>query len=224
MPTPKYDVVVGVDFGTTASGIGYSSTLLGHPYDRPSLIKQPWRGTVDEKIPSVLAYIQDNPHLQKNQWGFPAQEERNVVSWFKLFLDDDLKIETESWKADAMGLASSRGIMSLLIGISSIDTISDYLGALQARIWDHLKGEFTNAEKSLETSTIKFCFTIPGHWSREARRNMLIAIETAGFRSRKCDDVCLLTEADAAIVFALLSSQDYVGSLPLKVYYTILVF
>ncbi|KAJ5735905.1 uncharacterized protein N7483_001030 [Penicillium malachiteum] len=170
MPTPKHDIVVGVDFGTTAF---------------------------------VFLLILKNPNLQENQWGFLAQKEPNMISWFKLFLDDDLEIEIESWKAEVMGWAGSRGIMSLPRGKSSIDTISDYLGALRAKIWDHLKEKCTNAEKSLETSTIKFCFTIPGHWSTEAR-------------SRKCDDVCLLIEADAAIIFALSTLQDNAGTLPLK--------
>ncbi|KAJ5712960.1 actin-like ATPase domain-containing protein [Penicillium malachiteum] len=216
MPTPKYDIVVGVDFGTTASAIGYSSIFLGRPYYHPKLISQSCEKPPSKKIPSVLAYIQDNPNLQENKWGFPAQKVPNVISWFKLFLDDDLEIEIKGWKAEAMGWAGPRGIMSLPTGRSSIDTISDYLGALQANIWDHLKEKFTNTEKSLETSTIKFCFTIPGHWSKEARQHMLFAIETAGFRSRKCDDICLLTEADAAIIFALSTSQDNAGTLPLK--------
>ncbi|KAJ5735250.1 uncharacterized protein N7483_000375 [Penicillium malachiteum] len=222
MHTPKHDIVVGVDFGTTASAIGYSSILLGSPYYYPRLINQLDDKTRPKKILSVLAYIEDNPNLQENQWGFPAQKEPNMISWFKLFLDDDLEIEIDSWKAEVMGWVGSRGIMSLPRGRSLIDTISDYLGALRAKIWDYLEGEFTNAKKSLEISTIKFCFTIPGYWSTEARQDMLVAIETAGFRLRECDDVCLLIEADAAIVFALSTLQDYAGTLPLKVCYTLI--
>ncbi|KAJ5720065.1 hypothetical protein N7493_006943 [Penicillium malachiteum] len=202
MLKPKYDIVVGVDFGTTASAIAYSRSVKGNPC-KPTFIYQSTKATVSQKIPSVLAYIQDNPNLHKNEWGFRALAQHKLISWFKLFLDDNVGMDIDSWRAEAMGWACSQGIMSLPTGKTSIDTISDYLGALQVRVSDHLKRESAMTEKSLETCTIKFCFTVPGNWSTEARDNMLAAIRRAGFASRKFDEICLLTEADAVIVFAL---------------------
>ncbi|KAJ5627461.1 hypothetical protein N7528_004888 [Penicillium herquei] len=202
MPRPKYDIVVGVDFGTTASAIAYSRSFQGSPSE-PIFIYQSSEATASEKIPTVLAYTQENPNLQANEWGFEALGQRNLISWFKLFLDDDVVMEIDSWRAETMDWAFSQGIMSLPPERSSIDTISDYLRALQVRVWEHLNGEAAMTEKILETSTIKFCFTIPENWSTEARDDMLVAIRRAGFASRKFDEICLLTEADAVIVFAL---------------------
>ncbi|KAJ5721018.1 uncharacterized protein N7483_008952 [Penicillium malachiteum] len=215
MPTPKYDIVVGVDFGTTASAIGYSSPLLGRPYYRPILIKQPGIQNGAEKIPSVLTYTQDNPNLQERVWGFSAEYQPNAISWFKLFLDGDNENEIASWEAVTIHWARSLGILSLPSGMSPIDVISDYLVALKVSIWNHLKEKLTRADKSLETSTIRFCFTIPGYWSQEAKDDMLIAIKRAGFGSRDCDNVCLLTESGAAIIFALSNLRRGKGSLDL---------
>ncbi|KAJ6008084.1 actin-like ATPase domain-containing protein [Penicillium herquei] len=201
MRTRNYDIVVGVDFGTTASAIGYSSSLLGIPYHHAKLIKQLPAQPVTEKIPSVLAYIQDNPNLQESKWGFSALSHPNRSSWFKLFLDGDHENEIESWEAEALRWARTLGIMSLPSEISPIDAISDYLGALKVIIWDHLKGELTMADKSLETSTIR----------------------RAGFRSRDCNDFHLLTEADAIIAFALSNLRRDEGTSPLKACYTLII-
>ncbi|KAJ5701815.1 actin-like ATPase domain-containing protein [Penicillium malachiteum] len=216
MPTPKYDIVVGVDFGTTASAIGYSRSSRGSPYDAPILINQSANEVTTGKIPSVLAYTQDNPDLCEDEWGFHALPQPNAISWFKLFLDDDVGTEIESWKAEAMGWATSQGIMCLPTGKSSIDTISDYLGALKVRIWDHLKEKVMKTEKSLKKTTIRFCFTVPGNWSTESREEMHSAIKRAGFGSSKLHDVCILTEADAVIVFALSTMRDHTGKSHLK--------
>ncbi|KAJ5094226.1 actin-like ATPase domain-containing protein [Penicillium angulare] len=208
MTTHVPDIVVGIDFGTTASGIGYSIPSLKHfevfeglPYVITQKDSDFKASDNSAKTPSILAYAEENPYLLEDTWGFYAEKHQKVVSWFKLFLDDD--VDVHNWILDTKQWAGSRGINRLPDGKSPIDVLSDYLSFLRTLLWRRLQSIVLGYCRELQTMRIKFCFTVPGTWSEQAKHDMGLAINKAGFDSRDCDQICLLTEGEAAMNFAL---------------------
>jgi molecular chaperone DnaK (HSP70) len=78
-------IIVGIDFGTTFSGIAWAET---HRHDRRSAItswpvsKTILAGETSEKVPTRLWY-----NKNKTEWGFtipPAAPAEEIIEWFKL--------------------------------------------------------------------------------------------------------------------------------------------
>lgn len=72
-------IVVGLDFGTTYSGLAWAAT--SHPDHRETITTWP-AGDPSDKVPTKLRYA-----VGETQWGFgvpldaPSSE---VIEWFKL--------------------------------------------------------------------------------------------------------------------------------------------
>ncbi|KAF3386722.1 hypothetical protein F1880_000651 [Penicillium rolfsii] len=206
--TCDQDIIVGIDFGTTASGIAF----LIPPYSRAGNISkniaifQSWKGPHINndlvKAPTVLAYSQESPSLPIPAWGNLAQAQHmDAVSWFKLLLDKRLDIE--KWIGEDQGWADSRGILSVPEGMTALRVVSDFLSCLRDTLWQELEVLVNRSGGNLDMKTIQFWFTVPVSWSDSTRGLMREAISNAGFDTRDRDQVHLLTEPQAAMTFAL---------------------
>lgn len=186
------DVVVGVDFGMTSTGVAYSA---GPEWMRPETI-QNWpgnpRGGIADKVDTKISY---DANSQVRAWGFMVDASLNLSNQrceelFKLYLDPDFKDPYE-------GAPSFREARTWF---------TDYLSCIYRAVARHLKDTIPK----FASKHVEFRFSVPTTWKNPA----MIAeteqlIRNAGFGSESSQHTVeiALTEAEAAAVYA--SKQHY---------------
>ncbi|OQV00389.1 hypothetical protein CLAIMM_05890 [Cladophialophora immunda] len=186
------DVIVGIDFGMTSTGVAYSA---GPEWTRPETI-QNWpgnlRGGIADKVDSKIAYDSNGEIVS---WGFMVDTCRvgdnfRVEELFKLYLDPDFRDPYE-------GAPSVREAQRWF---------TDYLSCLYQAVERHLRDTIPR----YESKSVEFRFSVPTTWKNPA----MIAetkqlIHNAGFGRRNPRETVevSLTEAEAAAVYA--SKQQY---------------
>ncbi|KAJ6024300.1 hypothetical protein N7540_005097 [Penicillium herquei] len=87
----RHRLIVGVDFGTTFTGVSYVDSSKNH-IDDITVIRT-WPGPTREadevcKTPSRIAYERENPSLSNGAaWGYQVEPKMKSYSWMKLLLD-----------------------------------------------------------------------------------------------------------------------------------------
>lgn len=207
-------LIVGVDFGTTYSGVAavYSATP-----DDVDIIKT-WpggNGITSDKVPTEIAYdlpaatngasISDatpeqNPTavLPRNiRWGFQFKPEDARLRCIKLFLDRNQKLPHFVSPLDtaAQLRKCDRTVM---------DAVSDYL----TKIYEHTMDTLTRryGESFMKITPVDFVLTVPAVWSDAAKNATLQAAERAGMGKRH--ELQLISEPEAAAVYTLRAIQQ----------------
>ncbi|KAF8456975.1 hypothetical protein BGX38DRAFT_1086895, partial [Terfezia claveryi] len=202
----KHKIVVGIDFGTTYSGVAWADTSSATEEINP--IRQ-WPGATGrhdvDKVPSEMRYTPI-----EFKWGFQADEAPSVrppvsapkntkLQYMKLLLDpsQEKKGKGRVQLADPLGLAQMR--LALPPGKLPVDVVSDYLKCLKEHALDVLSKSFgTNFWKSIP---IEYHLTIPAVWSEAAKNLTLQAAERAGIGSN--NELVLIAEPEAAALYCL---------------------
>ncbi|KAH0283981.1 hypothetical protein M436DRAFT_83260 [Aureobasidium namibiae CBS 147.97] len=184
---PKKDtIVVGVDFGTTHSGVSY--TYRGKP-DSSSEI--PVEGTGCDKVPTQLQYEVSSeatplPSRKRRaagsyadlnkadvhvvKWGFPAMKEKESIQMLKLLLDPQQELPPYVSRTKLEAQLKQ-------IGRSAVEATADFLEKLKAQALEAL-------DKPV--------------WSDAAKDATLKATEMAKLRNLQ-----MITEPEAAGLYAL---------------------
>lgn len=181
------DVVVGVDFGMTSTGVAYSAAPN---WDRPETI-QNWpgnlRGSIADKVDTKIAYDRKD---EITGWGFTVDEgfgsgAERYEEFFKLYLDPEFKDTIK----DAPSLQEARR------------WFVDYLSCLYRTIDRHLNDTIPK----YSSKRVEFKFSVPTTWKNPA----MIAeteqlVRNAGFARDNALHTAeiSLTEAEAAAVYA----------------------
>ncbi|KAL4785978.1 hypothetical protein BJX76DRAFT_366446 [Aspergillus varians] len=175
------DIVVGVDFGMTCTGVAYS---YAPHWPTPKPI-QHWPGLVGSqiatKVPSHIRY--HNKTTPK--WGFqcdePAPDGKDIKQYFKLNLDPEF--------IDSRPNAPSRD--------DAMRYFRDYIGCVYTYVVEY----FGRTLPRFEGMKVEFVFSVPTTWKDprmvEELRNG-IGFEGRGGEHRA---VIGLTEAEAAAVY-----------------------
>ncbi|KAK6347334.1 hypothetical protein TWF696_007403 [Orbilia brochopaga] len=209
----RYHLVVGVDYGTTYSGLSY---ILSRNNDPSEIIDYTeWPANTDTghtqtglKTPSRIAYAEDN-NLTKNRWGYEVSSSLKHYSWMKLHLDNNAA-PTEFDDPD-LSQEIRDGIVSLGGNRSAEDITSDYLKELYNRLIWALEQKYS--KPLLQVTRIKFWLTKPAIWSDEAEVKTLEAAKKAGFGTRAGDEICLILEPEAAAMATITGlSRDYASA------------
>lgn len=204
-------LIVGVDFGTTYSGVAavYSATP-----DDVDIIKS-WpggNGITSDKVPTEIAYestspattptspdVEDKGDVKKpnaTRWGFQFRPEEPRLRCIKLFLDRNQKLPhfVSPLETAAQLRKCDRTVM---------DAVSDYL----TKIYDHTMETLTRryGESFVATTKVEFVLTVPAVWSDAAKNATLQAAERAGMGSRH--ELKLISEPEAAAVYTLKTIQ-----------------
>ncbi|KAI0808583.1 hypothetical protein GGR55DRAFT_198555 [Xylaria sp. FL0064] len=171
-------LVVGIDFGTTFSGVSWLICKTGSPPGPPDIISQ-WstsadnrRGNSDsQKVPTKVHY-NENGELS---WGFRAPGSINTVEWFKLLLLNDEDLQTHLRGSPHLHDAQS---MMLRLRKSAVQLTGDYLKVL----WNHALGQIINAKGQtlIDGMPINVILTVPAVWTDYARGRMREAASLAG--------------------------------------------
>ncbi|KAL6696176.1 actin-like ATPase domain-containing protein [Trichoderma pleuroticola] len=201
LPETDPSVIIGIDFGTTFSGVAWARST------RPEQINiiTSWKTSLNfnsdkEKVPTSISYKNKN---EVAAWGYAAPIGESSLRWFKLCLLE--REDIPEYLRSSNNLQTARASLEKL-GIHAVDVISDYLREL----WNHSLGCIERAEGSsmMNLSSFKVIVTLPAIWPPYAEFRMKEAIEKAGimnFRSTADTTLQFIPEPEAA---ALASLQD----------------
>ncbi|KAK4637887.1 Heat shock protein 12A [Fulvia fulva] len=207
-------LIVGVDFGTTSSGVAavYSATP-----DDIDIIKT-WpggNGITSDKVPTEIAFYEippetasatkasvaegqaaDGPAQRQIKWGFQFKPEDPRLRCIKLFLDRNQKLPhfVSPLETAAQLRKCGRTVM---------DAVTEYL----IKIYEHTIETMTRryGEGFIKTTKVDFVLTVPAVWSDAAKNATLQAAERAGMGSRH--ELKLISEPEAAAVYTLKTIQ-----------------
>ncbi|KAL5602974.1 hypothetical protein FOBRF1_010507 [Fusarium oxysporum] len=183
-------IIVGVDFGTTYSGVAWAENR--NPSRRTCITQWPVssankEGQSSDKVPTRIRYNGD-----KIEWGFSAPvnaPQHEVVDWFKLDLDPST--QAVGYNPSTEGARSGRNVDEL---------VTDFISQLV----DHLM--YTLREKLgsglVDSTPLQFVITVPAIWSDLAKEKTKKACEQAMISVSE-HHVHLVSEPEAAAIYAL---------------------
>ena len=193
----KARLIVGVDFGTTFSGVAYAF-MKGNEAKEDIITEWPGAGThTKQKIPSILYYDQ-NQHV--TGWGVDISEALaptgypkpgvQKVEWFKLQL-----MQPSNTYFDSINLPPFPP------GKSEVDVAADFLSKLRMAMRNKLQntlGEVFNREEP----NIRYYITVPAIWNEAGKAATRAAAIQAGFLRNEDDNrLTLVSEPEAAAIF-----------------------
>ncbi|KAI9682681.1 MAG: hypothetical protein M1829_006668 [Trizodia sp. TS-e1964] len=203
-------LIVGVDFGTTYSGVAavYTST----PEDVDVIKTWPGgNGITSDKVPTEIAYdvapstsAAASPSASPTsvapastiRWGFQFKPEEPRLRCIKLFLDRNQKLPhfVSPLETAAQLRKYDRNVM---------DAVSDYLTQIYKHTMETLTRRY--GESFMAITKVEYVLTVPAVWSDAAKNATLHAAERAGMGNRH--DLRLISEPEAAAVYTLKAIQ-----------------
>ncbi|MCJ1377667.1 hypothetical protein MMC17_000763 [Xylographa soralifera] len=203
-------LIIGLDFGTTFSGVAYafpnSNELdLVSILDWPGMLKSTARvrviiqrihfkgleGHKQPKVPTVISH--DRKDRSTFTWG--AQKHKNEkIEGIKLLLDTEQ--ETPIYLP-----ASNTAAELKRLGKPAVEVAADYISA----IYKHAMGRIESKMPAdyLQMCQKKFFLSVPAVWSDKAKDTTLKAAKQAGIHP-----VTLIKEPEAAALYTLRVLQD----------------
>jgi molecular chaperone DnaK (HSP70) len=191
---------VGVDFGTTYSGV--ATVYTGTPDDVEIIKTWPGgNGITSDKVPTEIAYEATSPQpghesTVKPRWGFMFKPEEPRLRCMKLFLDKSQKLP---WYVSPIDTATQLRKYNKNV----VDAVSDFLAEVYKHTMDTLTRRY--GEAFMSTTKVEFVLTCPAVWSDTAKNSTLLAAERAGMGSRS--DIQMISEPEAAAVYTLKAIQ-----------------
>ncbi|ESZ94388.1 hypothetical protein SBOR_5252 [Sclerotinia borealis F-4128] len=197
------DLIVGIDFGQTYTGVVWSNLSNTNP----TRSIQEWPGlppdSVETKVPTRIAYSRNPNDRNEPIWGFscdPDDEYHEVTEVrenFKIFLDQH-----------SLDLARKEGMRDMPETVDKAkDLVTDYL----RQIYNHVKLCIEAITGDWKEKKIEFVFSLPTTWDAlDTVKRFDAAINAAGFTSQnpeKHSAKLELTEAEAAAVYFATNSE-----------------
>lgn len=199
-------LIVGIDYGTTYSGLSFALSNATDFKDIFPWTKYPGSSSHGAehcvKAPTRVAFMDENPELDDNAWGYQVEPGMKTYAWTKLLLDKS-SLMSEYDDPD-LYLPGGMDIMQLPKGRSAKDVATEYLRGMKAMFDDAVK-EHLGSHK-MEDLPIEFWLTVPASWSEKAKLLTKSAARDAGFAARRMDKIMLISEPEAAAQLALKSS------------------
>lgn len=201
----KSDLVIGIDFGTTFTGVAYAHSGEAISRDASKVAEnvhviKSWpspNSSYMEKIPSVIAYNTNPP-----TWGGNVKA-RDVpqVAHFKLGLQPNAREHylrgSNDNKASALAFLESDWSHPQLTGKNALDFATDYLNCVHSYVRDVLfPRQF--GETFLQNQQFSYVITVPAIWKDSAKALTREAATRAGIPDQKLE---LITEPEAAALY-----------------------
>ncbi|KAF2624867.1 actin-like ATPase domain-containing protein [Macroventuria anomochaeta] len=187
------EIVVGIDFGTTYSGVSWAinggKKTIRVVNDWPNPVSTV---ATSDKVPSALSYQDGQPY----HWGYKVDLKEQSLSWFKLLLDPKNKIGQGSDKV--MGLIKQLATLNK----SPEDVAADYLRLL----WQYTKEDIRKHRGGdwEEIYKVRAVLTVPAIWSPGAQDKTLKIARKAGLP----DNISLVSEPEAAALAVLREKRE----------------
>ncbi|KAF2858139.1 putative hsp70 family protein [Piedraia hortae CBS 480.64] len=186
-------LIVGVDFGTTYSGV--AAVYSANPDDVDIIKTWPGgNGITSDKVPTEIAYGEGTE--TEVRWGFQFRPEEPRLRCVKLFLDRNQRLPHFVSAVDTAAQLNkySRTVM---------DAVSDYLTMIHGHTIETLQRRY--GEAFVRSTKVEFVLTVPAVWSDAAKNATLVAAERAGMGDK--DELKLISEPEAAAVYTLKTVQ-----------------
>ncbi|KAK2024068.1 actin-like ATPase domain-containing protein [Colletotrichum zoysiae] len=205
-------IVIGIDFGTTFSGVSWA--FSGQPNDIEVIMR--WESDTNyasdrEKAPTAMLYRGAQSPIS---WGYEisVDEIQDAMRWFKLLLIDEADLP-ENLRRSSQILEAKNAVKAA--NKDPVDIISSYI----QRLWNH---SVESIGISAGDEFVKMCkfhvvITLPAIWPDYAKSRMRRAAENAGLlKTRPAGKTTLafISEPEAA---ALATMRDLSGRPNIKV-------
>ncbi|KAK4166170.1 hypothetical protein QBC43DRAFT_314128 [Cladorrhinum sp. PSN259] len=192
-------LIVGVDFGTTFSGV--AAVYTGTPDDIEIIKTWPGgNGITSDKVPTEISY--DLPAnappgtAPTVKWGFQFKPDESRLRCIKLFLDRSQKLP---FYVSPLETAAQLKRFNKTV----VDAVSDYLTQLYKHTIDTLTRRY--GESFMASTKVDFVLTCPAVWSDAAKNTTLQAAERAGMGAQS--QIQMISEPEAAAVYTLKAIQ-----------------
>ncbi|KAJ8113599.1 hypothetical protein ONZ43_g5118 [Nemania bipapillata] len=185
-------MVIGIDFGTTYSGVAWA-TVADFENDQINLITSwPDWGREEGKAPTELFYENN-----KVMWGYGIPADAEPIRWFKLLLLREEDLPSPELRQAEYLLRARRFLREQ--NKTAIDLIADFLRCL----WQHILVTIQKARKKTVVDGMVFhvVLTVPAIWKGYARQAMEDAARKAGildFRPAGPTTLAFAPEPEAA--------------------------
>ncbi|KAK6502464.1 hypothetical protein TWF506_003047 [Arthrobotrys conoides] len=209
----EHRIVVGLDYGTTYSGGAHGDTSQNSIDNIKVIRRWPGKERRDEvKCPSDIAYGADGTY----RWGYLIPPGLARLAWAKLDLDEDSFYENQENGEDYVDLQESftetlesvedefpmvEGMRHNPFNKSPVDVVADYLTAFHDVIMSNLRR--AQGENFINRTAIDWVMTVPAVWSEKAQSLTREAASRAGIGQRDKDRLFLVSEPEAAAVYAI---------------------
>jgi hypothetical protein len=230
---PKHKIIVGIDYGTTFSGmqvvfclnISIFNIVAGVSYvttDKSSKssvddikIISTWPGDPygSWKTPTRIAYSKENPKIGTNKWGFEVYPKLKSYSWTKLLLDKNAAVG-EHDDPSLSGIVGP-GMFQLPSFRDAPGVCEDFLYEVYLYVSKILRQQLTDS--TFEKTPMECWITLPAIWSDEAKAATLTAARNAGFGCEPIDEVFTIAEPEAAAIATLKKYAEPNALNPIKV-------
>ena len=153
-------LVIGLDFGTTYSGVAYLFTGTEKPEPIPITEWPGVPGANKPKVPTLIRY--DNSPNKPFTWGYELENSLDVnkIVGIKLLLDPDhpkpLYVPQSNTKAELQRL-----------GKSAVDVAADYIAAIYKHALSKIEAAWP--EDYIKRLPKKFVLSVPAVWSDKAK-------------------------------------------------------
>ncbi|KAK1574456.1 uncharacterized protein LY79DRAFT_593272 [Colletotrichum navitas] len=199
-------IVIGIDFGTTFSGVSWA--FSGQPNDIEVITR--WESEMNyasdrEKAPTTILYRGTQNAVS---WGYeiPVEEIQDAIRWFKLLLIDGPDLP-DNLRHSSRLIAARKAVKA-----SNKDPV-EIIGSYIRRLWNH---SIESIGISAGDELVKMCkfhvvITLPAIWPEYAKARMRRAAENAGLleeRPAGQTTLAFISEPEAA---ALATMRDLAG-------------
>ncbi|PQE13098.1 Hsp70 family protein [Rutstroemia sp. NJR-2017a BBW] len=209
----RHKIIVGIDYGTTFSGVSYVTTDKTGIDDITVISKWPGDSHASWKTPTRIAYSRENPRLLNNKWGFEVNAKLTSYSWTKLLLDKNAAPGEHD--DPALSDMAGAGMLKLPSFRDATGVCEDFLRGVYTYVSGMLRQQMTDL--TFENTPMECWITLPAVWSEEAKDATLRAAKNAGFGKRADDEVFTIAEPEAAAIATLKEYAKQGAMNPLKI-------
>ncbi|KAF5652168.1 Hsp70 chaperone protein [Fusarium sp. NRRL 25303] len=198
-------LVLGIDFGTTYSGIAWCRVGENNEIKFTTNWKKPRFAQGDkQKVPSAIFYHHLND--EDPEWGATTPQDDTVLRWLKLLLVDEKDLPDHI--RHSVQLKTARALM-LKANKTPVQILGDYL----RQLWRHCRENIIRAEgrRMMRISTIHLVVALPAIWPYYVRSRMTEALGHAGLLNiTKAGHTTLdfISEPEAAALTCLKENAD----------------
>jgi hypothetical protein len=178
---PGQKLVIGIDYGTSNSGVAY--TILDDEIedDHPEIeVIRKWpqgslKRDASDKVPSQIAY---NSSGKPVAYGFEIPDGTHALQWVKLLLEPDHFIRGPEKTPHPDRVWKTYKELDEL-GKRPQQVITDYLAWLWQRTVNHII-ETEDDKDIFKTAAVTVVMTVPASWSDRAKESMIRAAKSSG--------------------------------------------
>ncbi|KAF5547314.1 heat shock 70 kDa 12B [Fusarium mexicanum] len=198
-------LVLGIDFGTTYSGIAWCRAGdINEIKFITNWKKRSFAQGDKQKVPSAIFYHHLND--EDPEWGATTPQDDTVLRWFKLLLVDEKDLPDHI--RHSVQLKTARALM-LKANKTPVQILGDYL----RQLWRHCRQNILRAEgrRMMTVSTVHLVVTLPAIWPYYVRSRMTEALGHAGLLNiTKTGHTTLafISEPEAAALTCLKENAD----------------